>query len=101
MPAKSLRPEDIHEIARSLKPEDLEVLGRSLEPEDLAERQIAQVVKVVAKVIEKVFNIVKNKIEHDKVVSKHRTLSFHYVLNCDIPNSVFLTGPFRAHAANR
>ena len=93
-----LRSEDIHEIARSLEPKDLEVLGRSLEPKDLAERQIAQVVKVVAKVIEKVFKIVKNKIEQDKAVSKHYIL-LSYCVDCDIP--LFLTGPFKVHPANR
>ena len=66
---QSFRPQDIHEIARSLEPEELRILARSLDTADLEIRQVGQVVKVVAEVIEKVFNIVKAKIEQDKAVS--------------------------------
>lgn len=65
----SFRSQDIHEIARSLEAEELQILARSLDTTDLEERQVAQAVKVVAEVIEKVFNIVKAKIEKDKAVS--------------------------------
>ena len=65
---KSFRPQDIHEIARSLEPEELQILARSLDTVDLEGRQVAEVVKVVAEVIDQVFNIVKEKIEKDKAV---------------------------------
>ena len=96
---KSFRPQDIHEIARSLEPEELQILARSLDTVDLEGRQIGQVVKVVAEVIEKVFNIVKAKLEQDKAVS---SIIPYLSLRPQSPSiSPNLPGAFRIHAANR
>jgi len=93
---KSFWPQDIHEIARSLEPEELEILARSLDTADLEVRQVAQVAKAVAEVIEKVFNIVKDKLEKDKAVSSMIPLPF------TAPSiSLFLPGAWTIHAAYR